>query len=212
MTIPDYQTVMLPLLTYLADGREHQTRETVEAMSEEFDLSPEERQQLLPSGTSTVIGNRVGWARTYMKNARLVDSPKRGVVRITERGSQILSTHPQRVDAKFLEQYPEFVAFRTRHSDTPAGEPQVATSTPEEALEEAYQTLRASLEVELLQRVKSSTPAFFERLVVDLLVKMGYGGSFRDAGQAVGKSGDGGIDGIIKEDRLGLDVIYLQAK
>ena len=212
MTIPDYQTVMLPLLRYLADGRDHPMREVVEAMAAEFALSPDEQQSLLPSGTSTVIGSRVGWARTYMKNARLVDSPKRGVLRITARGAEVVKASPSRVDVKFLEQYPEFIEFRTRHDQPAQGEPQITTLTPEEALEEAYQTLRASLEAELLQRIKGASPAFFERLVVDLLVKMGYGGSFRDAGQAVGKSGDGGIDGIIKEDRLGLDVIYIQAK
>jgi restriction system protein len=211
MSIPDYQTIMLPLLRFLSDGLEHLVSEAVEAMSGEFALSPDERQQLLPSGTSTVIGSRVGWARTYMKKAGLLDSPKRGVIKITARGLAILKKKPVRIDVKFLDQFPEFVAFRTLSRDdqthaTPA------MATPEEALEDSYQTLRASLEAELLARVRSATPAFFERLVVDLLVRMGYGGSFRDAGQAVGKSGDGGIDGIIKEDRLGLDVIYLQAK
>ena len=213
MSIPDYQTVMLPLLRLLADGREHPVRGAVEAISDEFHLSPNERQQLLPSGTSTVIGSRVGWARTYMKKAGLVDSTKRGVIKITERGVAALKKNPPRIDVKFLDQFPEFIAFRTlRHDHTPPVDAPLASATPEEALDEAYQTLRAGLESELLNRVKTASPAFFERLVIDLLVRMGYGGSFRDAGQAVGKSGDGGIDGIIKEDRLGLDLIYLQAK
>jgi restriction system protein len=213
MPIPDYQTVMLPLLRYLGDGREHTLSESVDAVCDEFTLSPEERLQLLPSGTATVIGNRVGWARTYMKKAGLLDSPRRGAVRITERGLKILKSKPVRIDIKYLDQFPEFVAFRTVRADDaqpPDGNPPVAT--PEEALEDAYDRLRKGLEAELLQRVMSATPAFFERLVIDLLVRMGYGGSFRDAGQAIGRSGDGGIDGIIKEDRLGLDVIYVQAK
>jgi restriction system protein len=147
-----------------------------------------------------------------MKSAGLVDSPKRGVVRITDRGVEILKKPPPRIDVKFLDQYPEFIEFRTRHDEGQRHEPQTTTATPEEALDDAYQTLRTSLEAELLLRVKAASPVFFERLVIELLVRMGYGGSLRDAGQAVGKSGDGGIDGIIKEDRLGLDVIYVQAK
>lgn len=212
MAIPDYQTAMLPLLRFLGDGKEHAVGEAVDALATEFGLSDQERQQLLPSGTSTVIGSRVGWARTYMKKAGLVDSTKRGVIRITDRGVQVLKKKPARIDVKFLDQYPEFVEFRTRNNESSTHSVETPAATPEEALEEANERLRASLESELLQRVKSASPAFFERLVVDLLVRMGYGGSFRDAGQAVGKSGDGGIDGIIKEDRLGLDVIYIQAK
>lgn len=213
MPIPDYQTVMLPLLRFLGDGQEHLMSAAVEMMSKEFGLTMDERQQLLPSGTSTVIGSRVGWARTYMKKAGLVDSVKRGVIKITPRGGEVLKQDPIRIDGRFLDQFPEFVAFRSlRHGESATADQVAPTATPEEALEDAYATLRANLESELLQRVSTASPAFFERLVVDLLVRMGYGGSFRDAGQAVGKSGDGGIDGIIKEDRLGLDVIYLQAK
>lgn len=219
MGIPDYQTVMLPLLRFLGDGREHTLNDSVEAVADEFRLTPEERLQFLPSGTSTVIGNRVGWARTYMKKAGLLESPRRGVFRITERGMQVLNSKPHRVDVKFLDQFPEFVEFRTVRSDETHSSATVTSvtappvvATPEEALEEAYERLRGGLESELLQRVMSASPAFFERLVIDLLVRMGYGGSFRDAGQAIGRSGDGGIDGIIKEDRLGLDVIYVQAK
>lgn len=219
MSIPDYQTVMLPLLCYLGDGLEHTLNESVDAVANEFKLTPEERIQFLPSGTSTVIGNRVGWARTYMKKAGLLESPRRGAFKITERGVQVLSTKPQRIDVKFLDQFPEFVEFRTVRGDgesaagvSAAVAAPVTVATPEEALEDAYDRLRSGLESELLQRVMSASPAFFERLVIDLLVRMGYGGSFRDAGQAIGRSGDGGIDGIIKEDRLGLDVIYIQAK
>jgi restriction system protein len=216
MPIPDYQTLMLPLLRYFGDGQEHSLNEAVEAISAEYNLTPEERLQLLPSGTSTYIGNRVGWARTYMKKAGLLESPKRGVVRITDRGKEVLRNKPTRIDVKFLDQFPEFIEFRTaRTVDETTVVPEAsatAATTPEEALEDAYDRLRGTLESELLQRVMTSSPAFFERLVIDLLVRMGYGGSFRDAGQAIGRSGDGGIDGIIKEDRLGLDVIYVQAK
>lgn len=211
--IPDYQTVMLPLLRLLANGEELAMSKAVEAIAAEFSLSAEERQALLPSGTSTVIGSRVGWARTYLKKAGLVDSPERGFVRITPRGTTTLRSKPARVDVKLLEQFPEFMEFRAlRHTDSPSVVPDVDTSTPEEALEEAYEAIRADLQSELLQRVRAASPAFFERMVVELLIRVGYGGSIRDAGQAVGRSGDGGIDGIIKEDRLGLDLIYIQAK
>jgi restriction system protein len=217
MAIPDYQTVMLPLLRFLRDGKEHSLGEAVDAVSDHFTLSPEERQQLLPSGASTVIGNRVGWARTYLKKAGLLESPRRGFFRLTDRGHEVLKGKPERVDVRFLERFPEFVAFRAVRHDRPAstGSADAALdddATPEEALETAYQRVRATLEAEVLERVKTASPAFFERLVVELLVAMGYGGSLRDAGQAVGRSGDGGIDGIIKEDRLGLDALYIQAK
>jgi len=216
MAIPDYQTIMLPLLQFLADEKEHNIGEVVDALAEQFKLSAEERQQLVSSGQQTVLRNRAGWARTYLKKAGLLESTRRGFFRITERGRSVLASRPARVDVKFLEQFPEFVAFRDlRHEKSeektePTIEP--VDATPEEALDAAYQRLRADLEAELLEQVKNTSPAFFERLVVELLVRMGYGGTLRDAGQAVGKSGDGGIDGIIKEDRLGLDVIYIQAK
>lgn len=211
--IPDYQTVMLPLLRLLSDAKERPMSTAVEAIASEFSLSTDERQRLLPSGTSTVIGSRVGWARTYLKKAGLVDSPRRGFIRIADRGLTVLKAKPVRIDVKFLEQFPEFMDFRAlRRTDATESAPVTEASTPEEALEEAYESVRASLESELLQRVKAASPAFFERLVVELLVRMGYGGSIREAGQAVGRSGDGGVDGIIKEDRLGLDVIYIQAK
>ena len=212
MAIPDYQTVMLPLLRLLGDGRERSLAEAVEAISTEFRLAPDERQQLIPSGTSTVIGNRVGWARTYMKKAGLVDSSKRGFVRATGRGLDVLKQKLNRIDVEFLGQFPEFLEFRTLRRDDNSSVPVALETTPDEAMEDAYQRLRLSIESELLQRAKTASPAFFEKLVVDLLVKMGYGGSFRDAGKAIGRSGDGGIDGVIKEDRLGLDVIYIQAK
>jgi restriction system protein len=215
MPIPDYQTVMLPLLRFLRDAKEHSLGEAVDAIADHFKLPPEERQQLLPSGASTVIGNRVGWARTYMKKAGLIESTRRGFFRLTDRGQEVLKSRPERVDVTFLEQFPEFVAFRgLRHERATDSETSASNgeATPEEALETAYQRVHGTLEAEILDRVKSASPAFFERLVVELLVAMGYGGSLRDAGQAVGRSGDGGVDGIIKEDRLRLDVLYVQAK
>ena len=210
MAIPDYQTVMLPLLRFLKDAKEHSIGEVVDALADEFNLSAEERQQLLGSGQQTVIRNRAGWARTYLKKAGLIASTRRGYFCITERGQSVLASKPERIDVKYLEQFPEFVAFRELRHERPDEAP--GDATPEEALDAAYSRLRLGLEAELLDQVKSASPSFFERLVVELLVRMGYGGTLRDAGQAIGKSGDGGIDGIIKEDRLGLDVIYIQAK
>ena len=207
---------MLPLLRLLKDGKEHYLNEVVGSLADEFELSPEEREQLLSSGQQTVIRNRTGWARTYLKKAGLLESTRRGYFRITERGKSVLSTKPVRIDVKYLEQFPEFVAFRELRHERPDEVPlpiaQSTDATPEEALDAAYARLRLDLESDLLEQVKTASPSFFERLVVELLVRMGYGGTLRDAGQAVGKSGDGGIDGIIKEDRLGLDTIYIQAK
>jgi restriction system protein len=214
MPIPDYQTLMLPLLRFLEDNKEHSLQEAVEHLSNEYRLSPEERQQLLPSGQQTIIRNRVGWARTYMKKAGLIDPVKRGYFKLSDKGKEALKKKPEKVNVHFLEQFPEFIAFRELHNK-PHEKPEIVPDveqTPEEALDGAYQRLREDLEAEILQQVKAVSPAFFERLVVELLVKMGYGGNLHDAGQAVGQSGDGGIDGIIKEDRLGLDVIYIQAK
>lgn len=207
--------MMLPLLQFLSDGKEHALGDAVEALSNQHDLAPEERNQLLPSGQQTVIRNRVGWARTYMVKAGLIEPVRRGYFRISSRGRSTLESKPPRVDVHYLEQFPEFLAFRDLHNQkTSDAGTDIATipDTPEEALEAAYRRLRTDLEAELLERTKGASPAFFERLVVELLVSMGYGGNLHDAGQAVGRSGDGGIDGIIKEDRLGLDVIYVQAK
>ena len=216
MAIPDYQTLMLPLLRLASDRKEHQLRAAIETLADEFSLTNEERSELLPSGSQIVFANRVGWARTYLKQAGLIDAPRRGTFRITQRGIDLLGETPLlRIDVKLLERFSEFLHFRNRRRDreseaTPAFPESV--ETPEDSLAAAYETLRADLEAELLQQVKESSPAFFEILVVDLLVKMGYGGTRQDAGRAIGRSGDGGIDGIINEDRLGLDVIYVQAK
>lgn len=215
MAIPDFQTLMLPVLRHLADGGDHAVRDIVAAMSDEFGLAPDERAALLPSGTQPVINNRVAWAKTFLQKAELLEAVRRGVTRIAPRGLEVLAKNPTRIDMKFLEQFPEYVAFRAlRREATPSAPPadEETTETPEEALEGAYQRLRAELETEVLDQVKKASPAFFERLVVQLLVAMGYGGSLAEAGKVIGGSGDAGIDGIIKEDRLGLDVIYVQAK
>lgn len=215
MAMPDFQTLMLPLLRLCADGKETSRGEVMDGMAAQFHLTEQERAELLPSGSQHRFENRVAWARSYMIKAGLLESTRRGHFRITSRGTETLAGNPTRIDIKYLQQYPEFVEFKAAKSSaldetpTAADEPR---STPQEALEGAYQELRSSLEADLLKQVKTCSPQFFERLVVDLLVKMGYGGSLRDAGKAIGQSGDGGIDGIIKEDRLGLGIIYIQAK
>ncbi len=215
MPIPDYQSIMLPLLRFAGDGQEHSLRETIEALAGEFNLTEEERSELLPSGRQAIFDNRVGWARTYLKKAGMLEITRRGYYQITERSQQILRQNPSEINTAFLRQFPEFVEFQrtTRiRSDEAEDERSNETQTPEEAIETAYQKLRQELATEILQMIKGRPPAFFERLVIDLLVKMGYGGTRKDAGEAIGKSGDGGIDGIIREDRLGLDVVYVQAK
>jgi restriction system protein len=214
MAIPDYQGIMLPLLELAGDGEEHSLREAIETLSDHFELTDEERRELLPSGRQPTFDNRVGWARTYMKKAGLLESTRRGHFRITSRGLNTLGEQPAMIDTAYLRKFPEFVEFQTpKDRDAGGGQPEPKDSgTPEEEIEAAYQSLRESLATELLETVKSCSPAFFEQLVIDLLVKMGYGGTRKDAGQAIGRTGDGGIDGIIKEDRLGLDIVYIQAK
>lgn len=220
MPIPDYQTCMLPLLRFAGDGDEHAFKDAVEALATEFRLTEAERGEYLPSGQQPVIENRVGWASTYMKKAGLLTSPRRGVIKITDRGRTVLEKPPAKLDLAFLGRFPEFVAFKSlRHrkngddlASEPAVRPRDEQETPHEAVEAAVDRLRAELAAEILTKIKSSSPVLFEEVVIDLLVKMGYGGSRKDAGQAIGRRGDEGIDGIIKEDRLGLDIIYIQAK
>lgn len=207
---------MLPLLRLLADGRDIAVAEARERIAAQFNLTEQERRELVPSGKKLLYADRLSWATSYMKQARLLESPKRGVYRITGRGREVLATRPTRIDVDLLDQFAEFREFRERASaGSEPAQPSTEESeraTPEESLESAYQRLRKGIERELLEQVKSASPLFFERLVVALLVRMGYGGSLRDAGEAIGRTGDGGIDGIIKEDRLGLDVIHIQAK
>ncbi|WP_227254675.1 restriction endonuclease [Frigoriglobus tundricola] len=212
MPIPDYQDCMLPLLELLADGKDYTLRAVTTALADRFGLTEDERKEMLPSGQQTVITNRVAWAKTYLKKAGLLTQPGRGVVRISDAGRAVLDKKLGKIDNDFLRQYPSFAEFVGRTDLEQVAEQPPKTVTPEESLESSYQTLRNALADELLEKVKSCTPAFFERLVVEVLVAMGYGGSLADAGQAVGRSGDGGIDGIIKEDKLGLDVLCIQAK
>jgi restriction system protein len=213
MPIPDYQSLMLPVLEVSSDNQEHSLRETIQILANKFELSDSEKRELLPSGAQPVFDNRVGWARTYLKKAGLLNSTKRGFFKITDRGQEVLKTNPKIVNNELLKQFPEFLEFQNRTKEqTQETTISKQDKTPEELLEETYQEIRKGLAEDILSQVKEVAPSYFEKLVVDLLVRMGYGGSLRDAGRAIGKSGDEGIDGIIKEDRLGLDVIYLQAK
>jgi restriction system protein len=213
--IPDFQSLMLPLLVFAGDGKEHSLREAIEALANQFNLTLEERKELLPSGRQATFDNRVGWSRTYMKKAGLLDSPRRSYFQITQRGLDVLAKNPTYINISYLRQFPEFIEFQlgqNKESIVSITTEDSELITPEESIESAYQRARTGLAVELLQTIKECSPEFFERLVVDLLVRMGYGGTRKDAGRAIGKSGDGGIDGIINEDRLGLDVVYIQAK
>jgi restriction system protein len=215
MPIPDFQSIMLPLLHLAIDGDVHYIHDAVNQLADSFSLTDEEKSILLPSGQQPIFYNRVGWARTYLKKAGLIEDPRRGYFQITERGKDVLKENPDCIDMQYLRQFPEYVEFRQiiKGKDQPEPDDEVLEAmTPEEALENTYQRIRKDLSEELLEYVLGSSSGFFEKLVVDLLVKMGYGGSQRNAARAVGQSGDEGIDGIIDEDRLGLDTIYIQAK
>jgi restriction system protein len=217
MAIPDFQTIMLPLLKRFSDGEPKVTRDLVDSIADDFQLTEDERARLIPSGGQSVIRNRIGWAQSHMTKAGLVERVGWGEYRITDRGRKVLAENPDRIDLKLLSQFPEHREFRKpknsesveHNSAYSAG---TTDATPQEVIDASYQEIRKALADELLSVVKSSSPQFFEKLVVDLLVEMGYGGSRSDAAQAVGRAGDGGIDGIIKEDRLGLDAVYIQAK
>lgn len=216
MPIPDYQSLMLPLLELMADGQERSLRDAIKSVADRLSLTEDERRELLPSGRQAVFTNRVSWANHFMKMAGLIESTKRGYIKITEEGLRVIKQKPDKINNKFLEKYPSFVEFRNsgrektqvvHHEQEPSVE-----QSPEEMISIGYIKIRQQLARDILDQIKLCSPEFFERLVVELLVAMGYGGSMADAGRAVGKSGDGGIDGIIKEDRLGLDAIYIQAK
>jgi restriction system protein len=216
MAIPDYQSIMLPLLKKVSDGKLHRFRDLVESLAEDFKLTEQERKELLNSGRQAIFDNRVGWASTYLKKSGLLTSPERGAMNITTLGLEILSKNLARIDVRFLQQFPSFIEFQAPKQDeneiSQILEEEKSDQTPEENLENSYLKIRKSLAQELINKVLDLSPSFFERLVVELLVKMGYGGSIKDAGKAIGKSGDEGIDGTIKEDKLGLDIIYIQAK
>ncbi len=212
MAIPDFQSIMMPLLRFTADGHDHSNQDSLDALAAEFGLTDNDRKQLLPSGQQRVFDNRVAWARAHMKMALLLENPRRGIFRITERGKSVLEQAPPSIDLKFLRQFPEYIDARDKPKAEASSEPEQETQTPEEQIGHAYEALQASLASELLSQLKAASPSFFEKVVVDVLVRMGYGGSLKDAGQAIGRSGDEGIDGVINEDRLGLDSIYIQAK
>jgi restriction system protein len=216
---PDFQTLMRPLLELHADGQEKTQEALRDALAREFELTDEDLAERLPSGTARTFVNRVAWASTHMKEAGLLVKPRRGISKITERGLAVLREYTKRVDMSVLEQFPEYVEFRTRSSGRRrVTQPQipeqvaVSTSTPEETIDAAYQQIRTALAEELLGRLVERDDRFFEDVVLDVLVALGYGGSRPDAAERVGRSGDGGIDGVIREDTLGLDAIYVQAK
>ena len=215
MPIPDYQSLMLPVLRFAGDRKEHSLGEFRQRVAAEFNLSEQELAERLASDSQTVFANRIGWAVQYLKAAVTLKSVKRGVYQISDRGLALLKGKPSEITVKTLRQFPEFMEFHEKASAPSAATTAPASetkATPEESLEQSYQTLREALAIELLETIKNGTPAAFEKIVVDLLVAMGYGGSVEDAGKVVGKSGDGGIDGIIKQDKLGLDFLYVQAK
>lgn len=215
MPIPDFQSIMLPLLTELKDGEEHSTTQVYERLAQAFTLSEEQLNKYLPSGNQKVFYNRVFWAKAHLKMAGLLENTKRGHFKITNEGRLALDKNLPQINIAFLKQYPSYLESLNKSK-----EPVVVNldetlkyfETPEESLDNSYVKIRENLAIELMSKVRSSTPQFFENLVVELLVKMGYGGSKQEAGQSIGRSGDEGIDGIIKEDKLGLDVIYIQAK
>ncbi|NDP38906.1 MAG: restriction endonuclease [Rhodoferax sp.] len=215
MAIPDFQTLMLPVLRSSVEA-EVRISDVVVRIGNELGLTEEELSELLPSGKQTTFANRVNWAKSYLGKAGLITLTRRGYFQASERGKQVLLAPPERISIKFLETFPEFMAFRAASNETTIT-PQPEQSSlkdlaPDEVIRAAHAELAASLGAELLAKILSAPPDFFERLVVQLLVAMGYGGSAIEAGKALGKSGDGGVDGVIDQDALGLDRIYVQAK
>lgn len=219
MPIPNYQALMLPLLKEAAEG-EATVPQIADKVAEHFQLSPEERGRLRPGGRQTVLHNRLHWAKLYLSKAGLLERPSRGRFRVTEAGRTLLAQQPTHIDNNFLDQYPGFHEFRVGQPNAgdvavepgPGAAAVANVATPEEQIDEAYAALQSSLRSALLTRILENSPEFFEAIIVDLLVAMGYGGSHRNAAERLGRTGDGGVDGIINEDRLGLDRIYIQAK
>lgn len=213
MAIPKFQEITLPMLKLAADGQVWSLADARAELAKHFQLTEEEIEELLPSGRQARFANRVAWAKVYLERGGLLSSPKRAHFQISDRGSEVLQSPPEEISIKFLSQYPEFQEFRSRSSKNSEDESDDTESdTPEETLEAAYLTIRKNLATEVLERVKACTPRFFEHLVVDLLLNMGYGRAGGGSGERVGQAGDEGIDGIISEDRLGLEMVYLQAK
>ncbi len=215
--IPGFQTLMLPILKIISDGREHALREIIDILANDYKLTDKERKELLLSGVQPIFDNRVGWAKTYLKKAGLLIYPKRGYIQITDRGKKVLEEKPKVINIDYLRHFDGFNEFRniSKQDESNASQQVRAPEevrTPEEVIESVYQSIKRTLADELLDKVQKVEPQFLEKLVVELLLKMGYGGSMEGAGQIVGKPGDEGIDGIIKEDKLGLDIVYIQAK
>jgi restriction system protein len=219
MPIPDYQSLMLPVLRVSANG-ETRIGEAIASLAEELGLTPEERTQLLPSGVQGLFANRVHWAKFYLAKAGLIEMTRRGYFKISPQGRKVLDTKPARIDNNFLSQFEEFKKFLKRKPTELLADDSVSahsplldqTQTPDEIMRTAHRQIDASLAQELLERVRSAPPDFFEHLIISLLLKMGFGGSVSDAGRALGRSGDDGVDGVIDQDALGLDRIYIQAK
>ncbi|MGD0117758.1 MAG: restriction endonuclease [Candidatus Binatus sp.] len=218
MPVPDFQSLMLPVLSAAKDG-EANIVDVRANLAEKFRLTAEELQQLLPGGRQTTFANRIGWARTYLVKAGLLEATRRGYFRITDRGREVLKQNPARIDIAFLSKFPEFTDFRSKEREGAPSEgdsdpslPEGTSETPDELLRATHQEIEKALRTDLLERVYASAPAFFEKVIVTLLLAMGYGGSREDAGRAIGKSGDGGLDGVIDQDPLGLDRVYIQAK
>ncbi|MCQ2589005.1 MAG: restriction endonuclease [Treponema sp.] len=216
MAIPDYQSCMRPLLKKVEDGKVYKFKDLVEALAQDFHLTDDEKNELIPSGVQSVINSRVGWARTYLTKALCLESPQKGMVKITERGKKFLSSASEKITTKDLQQFEEFIDFVNSSKKTNKKEVSESIAqqnmTPEEAIDYGTQMLNQDLASDLLAKILTKDDKFFENLVVQLLEKMGYGGDFEDSSDVVGKTGDGGIDGIIKEDKLGFDTIYVQAK
>ena len=214
MAVPDFQSFFKPLLEIASDKKEHSLREAREIIAKQMNLSQEDLNELLPSENQTKFDNRVAWAKSYFVQAKILESPKRGFFIITERGIELLNKNHNRIDVKNLNQYPEFQEFHSTKSikGQPPDVIENRNETPEETLQNSYLSIRNELSTDIITKIKSNSPKFFENLVIDLMISLGYGGSRQDAGRSIGQTGDEGIDGIIKEDKLGLDIIYLQAK
>ncbi len=214
MPIPGVQDALLPILEYCIDGEIKNSAQIYSAMSEHFNATEEELRRLLPSGKQQVFRNRIAWAKAFLKQAKLIDSPDRGMYIITGRGKAVLSENPPALDIKYLSKFDEFAEFRKKAKKENASQAceEQGEKTPRELVEDGIASIRAELANNILDTVKKCSAVFFERLVVDLLIKMGYGGSRKEAGLVTSYTVDEGIDGIIKEDKLGLDVIYIQAK
>jgi len=218
MPIPDYQSLMLPVLEASADG-EVRIGAVVDMLADRLGLTPEERSALLSSGKRTIFSNRVHWAKSYLSKAHLVEITRRGYFRITSRGQKVLQSSPQKIDVKFLMQFEEFRQFRERANESEDSEGEASTSaiedqkqTPDEIMRAAYRQIETTLAQDMLERIRNAPPEFFERLMVNLLLSMGYGGSAEEAGRTLGRSGDDGVDGVVDQDPLGLDRVYIQAK